>query len=205
MGAWIVGSLAGLTSGVIGLVRADARPLAWAACAVGVLLAVSLALVASRIGRVPIHDITTDLDDPPSFVTAADNPSNRGRDLSYPHGRDDTPELQRQAYPEVAGAIRVSGMPAAAVQEAVVEAAESLGWRVTSSRLDEGLVEAEAVSGVFRFIDDVVLRIRPLDGGGAHAIDLRSTSRIGESDLGANAARIEAFRELWRETHGEDD
>ena len=37
------------------------------------------------------------------------------------------------------------------------------------------------------------------------AIDLRSTSRVGESDLGANAARINAFRELWQATHGEGD
>jgi hypothetical protein len=205
MGAWIVGSLAGLASGVIGLLRADTRPLAWAACAVGLILVATLALVGSRIGRVPIHDITTDFEDPPSFVTAAKHPSNQGRDLTYPHGRGNTPELQRQAYPEVSGAIRVSGMSAAEVQEAVVEAAAALGWQVTWSSLADGIVEAEVVSGLFRFVDDVVVRIRPVDDGAGFAIDLRSTSRVGDSDLGANAARINAFRELWRAAYGAGD
>ncbi|MCA6329217.1 MAG: DUF1499 domain-containing protein, partial [Phenylobacterium sp.] len=40
--------------------------------------------------------------------------------------------------------------------------------------------------------DDVAVRIRPSATGGS-VVDVRSTSRVGLSDLGANAKRIEAF------------
>ena len=48
------------------------------------------------------------------------------------------------------------------------------------------------------------MRIRPLDDGTGFEIDLRSTSRVGDSDLGANAARINAFRQLWNAAYGRD-
>jgi uncharacterized protein (DUF1499 family) len=47
---------------------------------------------------------------------------------------------------------------------------------------------------VFRFVDDVLVRVRPADGGGA-LVDVRSKSRDGRGDLGVNAARIRAFAE----------
>lgn len=40
----------------------------------------------------------------------------------------------------------------------------------------------------FRFKDDVVIRVRAADGG--TVVDVRSVSRVGQGDLGANAARI---------------
>jgi uncharacterized protein (DUF1499 family) len=65
------------------------------------------------------------------------------------------------------------------------------GWIVTNADLDSGRIEATATSRIFHFVDDVVIRVRP-DGAGSR-VDLRSRSRVGQSDLGANAERIRAF------------
>ena len=72
-----------------------------------------------------------------------------------------------------------------------LEAAESLGWEIVSASEDEGRIEATATTLWFGFKDDVVIRVRP-DNGGSR-VDLRSVSRVGGGDLGANAARIRAF------------
>jgi len=42
-----------------------------------------------------------------------------------------------------------------------------------------------------RFKDDVVVRVAPATNGSR--IDVRSVSRVGRSDLGANARRIRMF------------
>ena len=57
--------------------------------------------------------------------------------------------------------------------------------------LEEGRVEATATTFWFGFKDDVVVRVREYETGSK--IDVRSVSRVGASDLGANAARIERF------------
>jgi len=54
----------------------------------------------------------------------------------------------------------------------------------------EGRIEAVAVSRVFRFADDIVVRIRPSADGGSR-VDIRSRSRDGKGDLGVNAQRID--------------
>ena len=54
-----------------------------------------------------------------------------------------------------------------------------------------GRIEAVARTRILRFADDITIRIRPrVDGS---RIDIRSVSRLGEHDFGANAARIAAF------------
>ena len=67
----------------------------------------------------------------------------------------------------------------------------SLGWEIVSVSENEGRIEATATTFWFGFKDDVVIRVRE-DSGGTR-IDLRSVSRVGGGDLGANAARIRAF------------
>ena len=46
---------------------------------------------------------------------------------------------------------------------------------------------------MFHFVDDISVRIRPAAGGSR--IDIRSKSRDGQGDIGANAARIRTFRD----------
>jgi uncharacterized protein (DUF1499 family) len=64
-----------------------------------------------------------------------------------------------------------------------------------------GRIEATATTFWFGFVDDVVVRVRPAAGGGSR-IDVRSVSRVGKSDVGANAKRIRAYRAALTGTSG---
>jgi uncharacterized protein (DUF1499 family) len=170
------------------------RGLAWLgfACSTAVIAAAVQAGSAGR-GLPRINDITTNPEDPPAFVVAANDPANAGRDLGYPQG---FAAPQRGAYPDLAP-IELALPPGEAL-ERVRRTAESLGWQVAEVRppQSEGgdaFLEAREESGLFRFVDDVVVRVRPAAGGSV--VDVRSKSRDGQGDLGVNAARIRAFRE----------
>jgi uncharacterized protein (DUF1499 family) len=142
-------------------------------------------LVLSRLKNPvpPIHDITTDMTDPPTFA-ALDAAANA-------YDAEEVGPQQSAAYPDVKP-IEVPAAPAAAFERAVATARAMPDWEVVRSDPASGAIEATSTSRVFRFVDDVSIRVRP-SGAGAR-IDLRSRSRVGESDLGANAARILAFR-----------
>lgn len=194
-----VGALGGVGFGLWTLVKtwnsspAPGRSLAWIGTLVGVAIFLALAIAGARAAQVPpIHDITTSPDDPPGFTKALEHPDNQGRDLSYPHGDPKAPERQREAYEDLRP-ISLSVPPAEAFARAR-RAAEDLGWTVTWESPERGLLEATETSKLFRFVDDVVVRVRAGEGGGS-VVDLRSTSRVGVSDLGANAARIRRFAE----------
>jgi uncharacterized protein (DUF1499 family) len=164
------------------------RPLAWLGVGAGaVLLGVLLAAALPGRGLPAINDITTDPDDPPRFVAAPDAAANRGRDMSYPDGF--APQ-QRAAYPDLAP-VRVAAPPDEALERAA-DTARELGWEVVEVAPEEGRLEARETSTVFRFVDDVVVRVQPAPAGGS-LVDVRSKSRDGRGDLGANAARIRAF------------
>ncbi len=162
----------------------------------GVVLVVGVAMLAVCVGfviaasRVPrIHDITTDPEDPPEFVQLPD-----GDGRAYPDGGPDVPGLQREAYPDLVPIdVDMNRLQAFA---AVRDAAERLGWTVTWAYPDGGRLEAYDETALFRFVDDVAIRIRP--SGSGSRIDVRSVSRVGKSDLGANAARIRRFAEAMR-------
>jgi uncharacterized protein (DUF1499 family) len=196
-GGAVLGGLGALTCGLLGLwmTRGGAvggRPQAWFGVAVGLLLlTILLVKVLPVRSAPPIHDVTTDLDDPPAFRIAGRHPDNAGRDLTYPLGGRSVPDRQRAAYPDLAP-VRVALAPAAAF-ELALETIEALGWTMSWSNAELGLIEATESSNLFRFVDDVAVRVRP-DGEGS-VVDLRSTSRVGVSDLGANAERIRRFSE----------
>ncbi|PZO06409.1 MAG: DUF1499 domain-containing protein, partial [Alphaproteobacteria bacterium] len=69
--------------------------------------------------------------------------------------------------------------------------AEAQGWTIVSQDPATGTLSATATTFWFGFKDDVAVRVRA-EGAGS-VVDVRSTSRVGLSDLGANAARIEAY------------
>ena len=85
--------------------------------------------------------------------------------------------------------------PPAQVFAEVERAAAELGWDVTRSDPENGAIEAIDVTALFRFVDDIVVRVRPAENGSV--VDLRSKSRDGRGDMGANAARIRAFRDRF--------
>jgi hypothetical protein len=136
----------------------------------------------------PINDITTDLASPPSFASAAEVPGYQGRDMSYPA---EFVEIVRTAYPDLA-TIETSVGPAEAYERAIA-AARGLGWEITYENAAAGRFDASETTAIFRFVDDVTVRVTP--GGRGSLIDVRSKSRDGRGDLGANAARIRRFGE----------
>ena len=152
------------------------------------LITVVLALAAmSTAGGAPsINDITTDLDNPPAFESATIVPDYAGRDMGYPA---EFVDIVRESYPDLKP-MTVPGSPEETFERAIA-AAESLGWEIVSRSASRGVFDAQDVSGIFRFVDDIAVRI-VADGAGSR-IDLRSKSRVGQSDLGANAARIREF------------
>lgn len=137
----------------------------------------------------PIHDITTDTIDPPAFsVTAAER-----LETENPAAYDgEQTASQIEAYPDLAPIV-VSDSPADAF--AAAEAAmAAAGVKIKSADAATGLIEGTATTFWFGFKDDVVIRVRAGEGD-VTVIDIRSKSRFGRSDLGANATRIREIRD----------
>lgn len=135
----------------------------------------------------PIHDITTDTEDPPAFETILPLRAQAPNPATY--GGPAVAAQQREGYPDIAPANLRVGTDAAF--DAALAAARELGWTVVAMDEAGGRIEAIDRTLWFGFADDVVIRIRPTDAGSR--VDVRSVSRVGVSDLGANAARIRAF------------
>lgn len=145
-----------------------------------------------------IHDVSTDLADPPAFQTL----KLRADNLDNIPGADDaklrslTP-LQRWAvvHQKDYGDIRSvrSNEPVPMVIAKAERLAKARGWDVAVSLPEEGRFEATETSAFFQFKDDVVLRVRPSETGEGSIVDMRSVSRVGVSDLGMNAKRVRAF------------
>ena len=147
----------------------------------------SLAILRSTAAEYPfIHDVTTDLDNPPAFATLTLPEDN----LRGTEGVADWEAKHREGYPDIQG-IDVAMTPAAAIG-AAEELARERGWTLSTAAPDEGRLEAVAYASWIRFEDIVVLRAVPNAEGGAR-IDMRSVSRVGQSDLGENAKRIREF------------
>ena len=66
-------------------------------------------------------------------------------------------------------------------------------WMLIAHEPSTGEIQAEARSRVFRFVDDV--RIRVTDSNGVTEVDVRSASRVGRRDFGQNARNVRAFFE----------
>ena len=129
-----------------------------------------------------INDVTTDTEKPPQF--------------SQPKAYESHfAELQRLGYPELR-ALELAVPPAQALARARA-AVQSLGWEIVAADEGAGRIEAVATTRWFGFKDDIVVRVAPSAGGSR--VDVRSRSRVGRSDLGANARRIQDFLTAVRE------
>ena len=135
-----------------------------------------------------INDFTTDTSDPPALTFAATLPGNHGRDLSYPSA---FAAVQQQCCADLRS-VQLSVPPAEALERTRRLAEAQPSWRVTHTDATAGTLEAVATSRLFHFQDDIVLRVRPGADGGS-LVDMRSKSRVGQGDMGANAARIRQF------------
>ncbi|HEX5725846.1 MAG TPA: DUF1499 domain-containing protein [Longimicrobiaceae bacterium] len=146
----------------------------------------------------PIHDITTDTENPPVFrslvaVRQADDATNPAD-----YEGDSVAALQREAYPDVRP-VWIPAEPDSAYAVAL-RAVRDLGWEVADADLREGRIEATDQTGWFGFRDDVVIRVMP--SSGISRVDVRSVSRVGRGDLGMNAKRIRAYLTLLKEEYG---
>lgn len=207
--------IAGLVIALVALVAALARAprTGWRAALIALVIPALgfgyLAYVRGQSADIPpIHDVTTNIADPPTYSEAlialrtaeAANPvadfSTELTSLPAYQGERFAPlagrslgQVGQGAYPELETLVTAVA-PADAFAAAEAEA-RAQGWTIVSADAATGLIEATAETFWFGFKDDVAVRVRPAEAGAA--IDMRSTSRVGLSDLGANAARIEAY------------
>ena len=198
----MLGGLLGLVALVLGLLALFAtrpatgkagRGLALGATGAGVLvLGVVLAAAGPTAGLPPINDITTDPADPPQFSALLRAGPNADRDMAYPG--ESFAAQQRVGYPDLAPIERPT--PVADSVLAAKTAMEGFGWEVVRADAEAGAIEATDTSRVWRFVDDIVVRVRPRPDGSV--VDVRSKSREGRGDLGANAARIRQLAEALR-------
>jgi len=135
----------------------------------------------------PIHDITTDAEDPPAFVAIL--PLRRDAPNPAEYGGPAVAAQQQKAYPDLRPLI-LDAPPKEAFPKAL-DAARAMGWQIVDSNQEQGRIEATDTTLWFGFKDDVVVRIRPADHGSR--IDVRSVSRVGKSDVGTNARRIQTY------------
>lgn len=204
--------LLGLVALVVSVIRKPRN--GWAMALVGLLIPVLalgyLASVRAKSADIPpIHDIATDISDPPMFSikvmairrSAGANPVNAMTATMGGLRAYQAPAFSRiaaktlgqvghEAYPGVR-TLKVAAAPAKVWAAAEAEA-KAQGWTVVTADPATGVVEATAETFWFGFKDDVAVRIRANATGGA-IVDVRSTSRVGLSDMGANAARIQAY------------
>ncbi len=187
----------GLAAGAVSLVAATLA--LHRRSRLGALLALLALLAGAAVAAVPyahlriarsvppIHDITTDTEEPPRFVEIvalradAPNPSD--------YAGEEAAAMQRKAYPEIEPAL-LEIAPNEAFDRALA-VGKSLGWEIVAAVPSEARIEATDETLFFGFKDDVVVRLRADDGGSR--VDVRSVSRVGRSDVGANARRIRRF------------
>ncbi|MEP2234440.1 MAG: DUF1499 domain-containing protein [Alteripontixanthobacter sp.] len=166
--------------------RGSARSGVLALIVAGIPLGWVVAQIVSAGDAPAIHDVTTDLGDPPAFAAlplAEDN-------LRGVETEEKWRELHARAYADIEPL--VVGAPVDQVIAEAASLARDKGWNVASSNAASGAMEATATVSYYRFKDDVVLRVSDM-GNGRSRVDMRSVSRVGISDLGYNAARIREF------------
>ena len=131
----------------------------------------------------PINDISTDTIDAPSYWEMP-------TPTEYPKEKFES--LQIEGYPDIKTIN--SSLNVDEVFKKVLALVDKKGWELVSNDKDEGQIEAVAASLLFGFKDEVVVRIKEDDQG--TIVDIRSRSRIGAIDRGANAKRIRLIRSI---------
>ena len=140
----------------------------------------------------PIHDITTNPMDPPVFFEIKKRRVHALNDLVYgdaARSAEDMEALQDEYYPDLKTVLTPLSVAESLTQsEAVLR---EMALEIINVYPALGVVEATATTQWFQFKDDLIVRIR--SEGGQTLIDVRSVSRVGQSDLGVNAERIRRF------------
>lgn len=149
----------------------------------------------------PIHDISTDIDNPPAFRAIVPLRAEASNDTTY--GDREKADTQREHYPDIQ-TLYLEEEYSIAFDRAL-EAARQMPWeQIVTSDKEQGLIEAFDKLPWFGFIDDIVIRIDTADTQGRSKIDVRSVSRVGRGDIGVNAHRIREYMDAVRDTEASD-
>ena len=180
-GGALLAGLAAAGAAIIGLAFARVRAGKVSVLAVALVLGGACAAVPPgyihSLKTLPyINDITTDTERPPQFSPPKPYESH-------------FPELQQIGYPDLRP-LELALPPKQAFARAL-ETVRAQGWQITALDESAGVIQAVAVTRWFGFKDDVAIRVTP--AGAGSRVDMRSKSRVGRSDAGANARRIREF------------
>jgi Protein of unknown function (DUF1499) len=167
---------------------------AMSAIGIGLLLVAYPAYLGLKAYRLPwITDITTDFADPPRYEVLARVRSRDANPVAYPGQA--AAEKQEAAYPDLDGLEEETPPPVA--YEAALAVINKRKWTIVLRRPPQGRrdgqIEAAARTPIMGFRDDVVVRVRA--GADGSRIDVRSSSRYGSHDFGANADRVRSLIE----------
>lgn len=169
------------------------------AIVIGLVPSIIMAPQMRKGGAVPpVHDISTDTVNPPAFVAIAPLRADAPNSIEYGSGpdwpADRLAETTREAYPGLAPIM--SELSVAEAVEKSAAALSAMGLETVSVDVEAGRVEATATTFWFGFKDDMVVRITAQADGSR--VDVRSKSRVGQGDVGANAERIMKFTALFK-------
>ena len=144
----------------------------------------------------PIHDISTDIENPPEFRNIVLLRVDASNDTTY--GDQEKAELQREAYPDVE-TLYLEQEYGTAFDRALT-AVKKMPWEeIVTTDKQRGIIEAYDKLPWFGFIDDVVIRVDTAETANRSSIDVRSVSRIGRSDIGVNAQRIRSYLDVVKD------
>jgi uncharacterized protein (DUF1499 family) len=183
-------SVAGL---VVTLVPPRERRRGGALAVISIVAALALIAIPGRFRlgppAPPIHDITTDTQNPPEYVAVLPLRANAPNTTEY--GGEKVAAQQRRAYPDIQP-LALPDPPARAFERALA-AVREMGWELVEANPAEGRIEATDATFWIGFKDDVAIRVTAADGGSR--VDVRSLSRVGGGDAGTNARRIREYVE----------
>jgi uncharacterized protein (DUF1499 family) len=165
------------------------KTISWPVTGIAVLCAavaifVPLSMMNKAKSVPPIHDITTDLVNPPKFVAILALRANASNPAAYQG--EEIASQQREAYPELQ--TQKYSQTTEQVFDAALAAVKHMGLDVVTADKTLGLIEAYDTTTWFGFVDDVVIRIQSAEQ--TTMLDARSKSRVGMSDIGKNAERL---------------
>jgi len=140
----------------------------------------------------PIHDISTDTQNPPPFIAVVPLRDKASNPVEY--GGPTIAAQQRQAYPDLEPLML--SLSEQQIFNRATKVINNMGWHIITADPATGRIEATDTTFWFGFKDDIVIRIMS-DHNGTR-LDIRSLSRVGRSDAGTNAKRIRNFMKLMK-------
>jgi uncharacterized protein (DUF1499 family) len=160
-------------------------------CILGLIISIPVAIVPLymryEIKVPPIHDITTDITNPPAFVHVL--PLRKDAYNKPEYGGPDVAAQQTKAYPDIK--TLALDMATDKAFSKALDIAKNMSWEIVAAEPKEGRIEATATTFWMGYKDDIVIRIKAHDK--MSNVDIRSESRVGKSDFGVNAKRIRIF------------